>query len=161
MAESDFIVSFLETFHRIFPSKLKEIFSKIDRQNTLLSFIKTADILIQKNLTGDDHFKQALIVKVLYVLRLAIESEDTVDMGIYCIQIILNAIGMKQTINYFSSVFSTVVHAFLKYPDHRKIKRYVQKIFEFYIKEKKANSLERYKDIQFIHLRELQKNSRI
>ena len=73
------------------------------------------EILISKNLTGEDHFKQALIVKVLYVLRLAVESADTVDMGIYCLQILLNAIGMKQTINYFSSIFSTVVHAFLMY----------------------------------------------
>ena len=105
------------------------------------------EILISKNLTGEDHFKQALIVKVLYVLRLAVESADTVDMGIYCLQILLNAIGMKQTINYFSSIFSTVVHAFLMYQDRKKIKRYVQKIFEFYIKEKKSNSLERYKDI--------------
>ena len=47
------------------------------------------------------------------------------------------------------------------YQDRKKIKRYVQKIFEFYIKEKKSNSLERYKDIQFVFLREMQKNSRI
>ena len=47
------------------------------------------------------------------------------------------------------------------YQDRKKIKRYVQKIFEFYIKEKKSNSLERYKDIQFVHLRDMQKNLRI
>ena len=47
------------------------------------------------------------------------------------------------------------------YQDRKKIKRYVQKIFEFYIKEKKSNSLERYKDIQFVFLREMQRNSRI
>jgi hypothetical protein len=49
----------------------------------LLSFIRTMDILISKNLTGEDHFKQALIVKVLYVLKIAIERADTVDMGVY------------------------------------------------------------------------------
>ena len=125
ITNSDFIVCFLEAFHMIFPKKLKDNFSKIDRQNILLCFIKTVDILIKKDLTGEEHFKQALIVKVLYVLRLAVDSSDTVDMGIYCLQILLNAIGMKQTINYFSSIFSTVVHAFLMYPDRKKIKRYV------------------------------------
>ena len=67
------------------------------------------DVLIQKKLCGEDHFKRALIVQVLYVLRLAVEMADTVELGIFSLQLLLNAIGMKETINYFSSLFSIVV----------------------------------------------------
>jgi hypothetical protein len=34
-------------------------------------------------------------MQVLYVLRVAIENEDTVDLAIYCLQILFNAIGIK------------------------------------------------------------------
>ena len=54
---------------------------------------------------------------------------------------------MKETIYYFSSLFSIVVQAYLKYPDRKRVKRYIQKIFEFYIRDKKSQSLERYKNI--------------
>jgi|LakMenE01Jun11ns_1017448.scaffolds.fasta_scaffold7183327_1 hypothetical protein len=37
--------------------------------------------------------------------------------------------------------------AYLKFGERKKIKRYVAKIFEFYIKDKKAVSLVRFKDI--------------
>ena len=46
--------------------------------------------------------------------------------------------------------------AYLKFSERKKIKRYVAKIFEFYIKDKKAASLVRFKDIQFVLLKELQ-----
>ena len=68
---------------------------------------------------------------------------------------------MKETIYYFSSLFSIVVQAYLKYPNNKKVKRYTQKIFEFYIRDKKSQSLERYKDIQFVFLQDLQENSKI
>ena len=48
---------FLEAFHMVFPKKLKDVNSKIDRQNILFSFIKTVETLISKNLIGEDHFK--------------------------------------------------------------------------------------------------------
>jgi hypothetical protein len=54
-----------------------------------------------------------------------------------------------------------VVLAYIKHQERKKIKQYVRKIFEFYIKEKKIVSSPRYKDIQFIFLRELQKNQKI
>lgn len=57
ITNSDFIVCFLEAFHMVFPKKLKDVNSKIDRQNILFSFIKTVEILISKNLIGEDHFK--------------------------------------------------------------------------------------------------------
>lgn len=105
------------------------------------------DVLIQKKLYGEDHFKRALIVQVLYVLRLAVEMKDTVELGVFSLQLLVNDIGMKETIYYFSSLFSIVVQAYLKYPDNKRVKRYTHKIFEFYIRDKKSQSLERYKDI--------------
>lgn len=71
------------------------------------------------------------------MLRLAVEVRDTVELGIFSLQLLLNDIGMKETIFYFSSLFSIVVRAYLQYQDLKKVKRYVQKIFEFYIKDKK------------------------
>ena len=68
---------------------------------------------------------------------------------------------MKETIYYFSSLFSIVVQAYLWYPDRKRVKRYIQKIFEFYIRDKKSQSLERYKDIQFVFLRDLAENDKI
>ena len=62
---------------------------------------------------------------------------------------------------YFGSMFSIVVQAYLKYPDNERVKNYAEKIFEVFIKEKKAQSLEKYKDIQFIFLDDLQKNPKI
>lgn len=118
-------------------------------------------MLIQKKLYGEDHFRRALIVQVLYVLRLAVETPDTVELGIFSLQLLVNDIGMKETIYYCSSLFSIVVSAYLKYPDRKRVKRYIQKIFEFYIRDKKSQSLERYKDIQFVFLRDLQENEKI
>jgi hypothetical protein len=60
-----------------------EKYSQIERQNTLLSFIRTVDVIIQKKFYGEDHFRRALIVQVVYVLRLAVETPDTVELGIF------------------------------------------------------------------------------
>lgn len=94
-------------------------------------------------------------------MRLAVETPDTVELGIFSLQLLVNDIGMKETIYYCSSLFSIVVSAYLKYPDRKRVKRYIQKIFEFYIRDKKSQSLERYKDIQFVFLRDLQENEKI
>ena len=84
LPNSDFIVCFLEAFNDVFPSQLSdETYSQIERQNTILSFIRTVDILFTKKLYGEDHFRRALIVQVLYVLRLAVEMPDTVELGIF------------------------------------------------------------------------------
>ena len=77
-------------------------------------------------------------MKSIYVLRLAITDKDTVDMGIFSLANILNAIGLKQVTSFLNYFFSIVVHAFLNFPDRKKIKKYTAKIFEFYIKEKKS-----------------------
>ena len=47
LQQSDFIVCFLEAFNYLFPVHLsKERYSQIERQNTILSFIRTVDVLI-------------------------------------------------------------------------------------------------------------------
>jgi hypothetical protein len=118
-------------------------------------------MIILKQLTVDEYFQHALIMKVLYVLRVAIENEETVDLAIYCLQILFNAIGVKQAVNYITQLLSIVTFAYLKFPDRKKIQRYVTKIFEFYLKEKKSISLPRFKEIQFVLLRELQEAPKI
>ena len=109
--------------------------------------MRAVDVLITRQTTTDDHFKQALVTKVLYVLKLTIENEDTVEMGVYSLQILTNAIGIKHTIQIFGSVFCLVVQAYLSFSHKKRVSRYVQKIIEFYIRDKKTNSIERFKDI--------------
>ena len=70
-------------------------FTKIERQNTILSFIRTVKILISKKLHGEDHFRQATIVQVLYVLRLAVDMPDTVEIGVFSLQLLVSAIGIN------------------------------------------------------------------
>jgi hypothetical protein len=60
-------------------------------------------------------------MQVLYVLRIAIENEDTVDLAIYCLQILFNAIGIKQAVNYITQLLSIVTFAYLKFPERKKI----------------------------------------
>jgi len=78
-------------------------------------------MIILKQLTVDEYFQHALIMQVLYVLRVAIENEDTVDLAIYCLQILFNAIGIKQAVNYITQLLSIVTFAYLKFSDRKKI----------------------------------------
>ena len=86
------------------------------------------------------------------MLKLGTNDEDIVDMSIYSLQILLNAIGLKHTIRYLDRFFSIAVHAFLKYSRMRRIKNYTKRIFEFYIKDKASQSIDMYKHLQFIFL---------
>ena len=95
------------------------------------------------------------------MLRLAVDMPDTVEIGVFSLQLLVSAIGINDIIFYFGSMFSIVVQAYLKYPDNDRVKKYAEKIFEVFIKEKKAQTLEKYKDIQFIFLDDLQKNPKI
>ena len=69
----------------------------------------------------DKFFKASIISSGLYVLNLGIEKEDTVDISIYALQVLLNAIGIRASMDYFDRVFSLVVHAYLNYPKNLKI----------------------------------------
>ena len=100
-------------------------------------------------------------MKSIYVLRQAIQEKETSEMGIFAMSNILNAIGLRQVTAFLNYFFALVVHAFDKFPDSKKIKKYTAKIFEFYIKEKKNFTMAKFKEIQFVLLKSLQKEKRI
>lgn len=84
MSESDFAVAFLNSFHTIFPDALDPV--KIDpmkRQSKLVEFIIAVEVLIKNNIVEDEYFKSALIAMTIYVLKIGIESEDTVEISIF------------------------------------------------------------------------------
>jgi hypothetical protein len=101
-----------------------------------MQFIRIVEIIFKNNLCENENFKNAIIYEVIYVLKLGTEDEDIVEMSIYSLQILLNAIGIKHTIKYLDRFFSIAVRAFLKYSSMRRIKNYTKRIFEFYIKDK-------------------------
>lgn len=101
-----------------------------------MRFVRIVEILFKNKLCENESFKEAIIYQVIYVLKLGAEDEDIVDMAIYSLQIVLNAIGLERTIKYLDRFFSIAVHAFLKYSHIRRIKLYTKRIFEFYIKNK-------------------------
>lgn len=117
-----------------------------------MQFIRIVEIIFKNQLCEIDCFKNAIIYQVIYVLKMGTEDEDIVEMSIYSLQILLNAIGIKHTIKYLERFFSIAVHAFLKYSHLRKIRNYTKRIFEFYIKDKFAHSNEQFKYLQFINL---------
>lgn len=53
-------------------------------------------------------------------------------------------------VQYLTQLISIITLAFMKFSERTKIKRYVTKIFEFYLKDKKAYSLVKFKEIQFV-----------
>lgn len=123
-----------------------------------MQFIRIVEILFKNNLCENENFKEAIIYQVIYVLKLGTEDNDIVDMAIYSLQILLNAIGLKHTIKYLDRFFSIAVHAFLKYSHMRRIKNYTKRIFEFYIKNKFQYSIEKFKHLQFIFLNHIKGN---
>ena len=80
-------------------------------------------------------------------MKIGIEDEDIVEMSIYSLQTLLNAIGIIDTINHLDKFFSIAVSAFLKYSHLKKIKNYVKRIFEFYLVEKKSHSKKEFINI--------------
>ncbi len=54
----------------------------------------TVELLIKENLVEDQYFKTSLIMMAIYVLKLGIEKEDTVEIAIFSMQLLLNAIGL-------------------------------------------------------------------
>lgn len=72
--------------------------------------------------------------------------------------ILLNAIGLKNTISWLDKFFSLAVHAYLNFPDMKKIQKYTSKIFDYYIKEKQSYTISCFKDIQFVLLKKLSEN---
>ena len=129
------------------------------RQNKLMQFIMTVQILIKNNIAEDEYFKAAIVNMTIYVLKMAIESEDTVEVAIFSMQILLNANGLKESMPYLSKFCSIAVQAYLKFPEKQKIKKYTSKIIHFYISEKIRFTQMYFKDLQFLMLKKLQEVS--
>lgn len=123
-----------------------------------MQFIRIVEIIFKNGLCDNENFKVAIIYQVIYVLKLGIEDQDIVDMSIYSLQILLNAIGITSTIRHLDRFFSIAVNAFLKYSSMRRIKNYTKRIFEFYIKDKVNYSREKFRDFQFIFLNQIKGN---
>ena len=48
-----------------------------------MQFIITVELLIKNSIVEDDYFKAALVAITIYVLKIGIESEDTVEISIF------------------------------------------------------------------------------
>ena len=101
-----------------------------------------------------------MILMVIYVLKIGIEDPDLVEHSIFSMQLILNAIGLSYSLPYLNRFLALAVQAYLKFPDKSKgkVKKYTQKILEFYIKQKTGLSQAYYKDLQFLHLNKIRDN---
>jgi len=84
---------------------------------------------------------------------------DTVDMSIYGLQQLLNEIKTKKTLAIFPKVFSNIAHAFLSFGERERIKKFVWRIFDYYINEKKQQTVSSWPTIQFIMLKRLSSNA--
>lgn len=113
-------------------------FDQLSKQRLLMKFIRIVQIIFENKLCVEANFKQALIYQVIHTLKLGIEDADIVDMSIYSMQTLLNAIGLTDTIMYLDRFFAIAVNALLNYSSMRKIKNYVKRILDFYIRDKKA-----------------------
>lgn len=123
-----------------------------------MQFIRMVEIIFKNRLCDNENFKAAIIYQVIYVLKLGIEDPDIVDMSIYSLQILLNAIGIQSTIRHLDRFFAIAVNAFLKFSSMRRIKNYTKRIFEFYVKDKINYSKDKFKDFQFIFLNQIKTN---
>ena len=74
-----------------------------------MQFIMTVEILIKNHMAEDDFFKASIINTAFFVLKLAIESEETVEVAIFSMQILLNAIGLKESMPVLSKFCSIAV----------------------------------------------------
>jgi hypothetical protein len=53
------------------------------RQNRLMQFIIAVELLIKNNIVEDEYFKASLVNMTIYVLKLGIESDETVEISIF------------------------------------------------------------------------------
>ena len=156
--QSDFAVSFLNAFSTLFPDALKDT-DPMRRQNRLMQFIIAVELLIKNNIVDDEYFKASMVNMTIYVLKLGIESDETVEISIFSMQILLNAIGLKDSMPYLNKFCSIAVQAYLMFPEKQKIKKYTSKIINFYITEKIRFTQPYFKDLQFLLLKKIQEVS--
>lgn len=94
-----------------------------------MQFIMTVQILIKNNIAEDEYFKAAIVNMTIYVLKMAIESEDTVEVAIFSMQILLNANGLKESMPYLSKFCSIAVQAYLKFLKSKRSKSTLPRSF--------------------------------
>ena len=87
------------------------------RQNRLMQFIIAVELLIKNNIVDDEYFKASMVNMTIYVLKLGIESDETVEISIFSMQILLNAIGLKDSMPYLNKFCSIAVQAYLMFPE--------------------------------------------
>jgi len=49
----------------------------------MMQFIIAVELLIKNNIVEDDYFKAAIVNMTIFVLKVGIESEDTVEESIF------------------------------------------------------------------------------
>ena len=74
------------------------------------------EMIFTHKLCEQQNFKQALIFQVIHTLQICIEDADVVEMAIYSMQTLLNAIGLIETIQYLDRFFAIAVNAVLAHP---------------------------------------------
>ena len=74
-----------------------------------MQFIIAVELLIKNNIVEDEYFKASLVNMTIYVLKLGIESDETVEISIFSMQILLNAIGLKDSMPYLNKFCSIAV----------------------------------------------------
>ena len=67
------------------------------------------ELLIKNNIVDDDYFKAAMVNMTIFVLKLGIECPETVEISIFSMQLLLNAIGLKDSLPYLSKFCSIAV----------------------------------------------------
>jgi hypothetical protein len=125
------------------------------RQNRLMQFISAVELLIKHRIVEDEYFRASMVNMTIYVLKLGIESEETVEISIFSMQLLLNAIGLKDSMPYLSKFCSIAVQAYLSFSDKPKIKKYTSKIINFYIVDKIRFTQAYFKDLQFLLLKKI------
>lgn len=117
--------------------------------------MRTVEIIFTNKLCDNASLNSALIYQVIHTLKVGIEDADIVDMSIYSMQTLLNSIGIVDTIAYLDKFFAIAVNALMNYSGVKRIRTYVKRILDFYIRDKAAQSKKEFKNLQFLYLNEI------
>lgn len=105
-----------------------------------MQYIRVTEILLKKTLIDDENFRRASVGTACFILKVGILKEDTVEISMLSMQVLLNSLGLKHSLQVLDRFFTLSVHAFLGFPNNAKVKKYTSKILQFYIKDKQSYS---------------------
>ena len=103
----------------------------------------------------DAFFIDALVLKFLYVLKLALDCEENVQIVMHTLNMLVHNADIHIEVRYVDYVISLALVAFAKYPNVPRIHLYVKGILEYFLKSKKAFFKEKQSDLQFLMLNSL------